>query len=195
MERKGLLSCAVSVAVGFGCLQALLPSLAMTKTKPGSYAHSASGLEKQFSFLLKSRNSGDPAAFRDGFQILILPDAQNWFLQYFTKDQVQQLADDQEGEVEAFRNSTTSAMDLLMAGTVIEAHCSRHESRPSDTKPRADAVSPIRNVPVEQFRVEFQGKRAGDNRVRSLSMLIDVVYVDGAFRFLGKGALPFWSAP
>jgi hypothetical protein len=27
------------------------------------------------------------------------------------------------------------------------------------------------------------------------SLVVNYVYVDGAFRYVGKGAYPFWSAP
>jgi len=165
------------------------------QAKPDTYAHNASGLEKQFADWLEFRNSGDAAGFRNGFQAFILRDAQNWFSQYFAKDQVQQLVDDQEGEVEAFRNSTTALLDRLMLNANVEVHCSKPKFEVSNTKPRSDAILPIRPVSIEQFEVVLEGKMPGEDKVRSLSMLVNVVYVDGAFRFLGKGALPFWSMP
>jgi len=44
---------------------------------------------------------------------------------------------------------------------------------------------------VEQFNIEFQEK----DLAKRFSFLGNFVYVDGAFRYVGKGALPFWSMP
>jgi hypothetical protein len=49
---------------------------------------------------------------------------------------------------------------------------------------------PISEVSVEQFDVKVTSEQG-----RSMSTLENYVYVEGAVRYLGKGAYPFWSMP
>jgi hypothetical protein len=51
-------------------------------------------------------------------------------------------------------------------------------------------VVPINQVPLEQFQIKFT---ASDGK--SFSELSNFVYLEGAYRYLGKGAYPFWAMP
>jgi len=46
-------------------------------------------------------------------------------------------------------------------------------------------------VPQKQFEIEMQAQGSG----KHFSFLGNFVYVDGAYRYVGKGAFPFWSMP
>jgi hypothetical protein len=156
----------------------------------GTYSHDAKGLEKEWAPFLKSISKKDAAAIDETYKIFLLPDQQAWFGTYFKKEDVEQLGWDYEAETENGKHSMITMTNLLR-GTGFHAHCEPATSNPqSRLAPRSDATAPLQPIPVEQFTVEVssdQGKR--------FSFLANYVYVDGAFRFLGKGAYPFWSMP
>ncbi len=155
----------------------------------GSYKQNAGGLRKEFGAFLKANANGDQAAANQAFSIFNIPDGQTWFGKYFQKSEAQQLAWDQGGEVEAYEKSLISMMALLgPIGTPLQVQCRRY-SKPAPFPPRTDAVVPSVTVPVEQYTVELESES------HRASALINVVYVDGAYRYVGKGAYPFWAMP
>jgi hypothetical protein len=58
-------------------------------------------------------------------------------------------------------------------------------------QPRRDAIAPRSSIPVEQFVCEFDP--TPKLKYGRFSMFVNYVYVDGAFRYVGTGAYPFWS--
>ena len=156
----------------------------------GSYSHDAKGLEKEWAPFLKAISKKDAAAIGETYKIFILPDYPAWFGTYFKKEDVEQLGWDYEAEAANGKHSMIT-MTILLRGTGFHAHCEPAAANPqSPLAPKADAVTPLQPIPVEQFTVEVssdQGKR--------FSFLANYVYVDGAFRFVGGGAYPFWSMP
>lgn len=157
----------------------------------GAYSHDAKGLEKQYDPFLKALAKRDAASMDESYKVFLIPEPDKWFATYFKKEDVEQLGWDQEAENENEKKSLVTITNLVGRGARFHAHC-RRPSSDAQTKlaPRADAFTPLQPVPVEQFEVEF----VGDNGKR-FSILGNFVYVDGAFRFVGKGAYPFWSMP
>jgi len=68
-----------------------------------------------------------------------------------------------------------------------------HPDPTTRISPRPDAILPSVQIPVEQFVTEFDPIPKMKNG--RFSLVVNYVYVDGAFRYVGKGAYPFWSAP
>lgn len=119
-----------------------------------------------------------------------LPSPETWFGQYFEKDQVQQLVWDEESEVDGYRNTLARLLRRFLRGPIYNVHCETYKGDATTLQPRADAISPLTEVPIEKYNVKFSGQDG-----HNMEELVNFAYVDGAFRYLGKGSYPFWSMP
>lgn len=155
------------------------------------YSHDVRGLEKQFGPLMKAYYNGNAAAIDKEYAPFVLPNAISWFLEYFPADQTEQLGWDYESESGGLKNSLPGMMKILGGGQRFHAKCSVPEAnRKTGLQPDPDARQPVKEVPVEQFEIKFVAENG-----RYFSILANFVYVEGAYRYLGKGAYPFWSMP
>jgi hypothetical protein len=167
-----------------------LPNAAGWK-KAQIYSDDAKGLQRQFEpFLMALGNKDDEAKLKESFGVFALPSPETWFAQYFEKDQVQQLVWDEESEVDGYRETLTRLLTRFLRGPSYSVHCDTHKGDATTLQSRADAISPLTQVPVEQYNVKFSGQDG-----HSMEQLVNFAYVDGAFRYLGKGSYPFWSMP
>lgn len=157
----------------------------------GTYSQDAKGLEKQLEPLVKAWNKHDDRAIDQAGKIFAFPDPTGWFGRYFSKDQAGMLATEDQGQVAAFATITPVMMSILAKGQKFHVQVSpADKSAPTKIEPRADAPVPTTPVPLEQFNIALVAEKG-----MSLSILCNFVYVDGAYRYLGKGAYPFWSMP
>jgi TonB family protein len=167
-------------------------SQAQTRTPENgaqSYSHDARGLEQEYDGFLQAAAFGDTQERDRQFAVFMLPDMSAWFGQYFAKEQVEQLGWDYEAEGAAYERSLLNVLPLTQDR--FYAHCKALSGAPpTSLQPRADAVQPSRLVPLEQFKVEFMVDGGG-----TFSEMANFVYVDGAFRYMGRGSYPFWSMP
>jgi hypothetical protein len=154
------------------------------------YSHDAKGLQRQFEPFLKSVAKGDEAKMHETFAVFALPNPETWFAQYFAKDQVQQLVWDDESEVDGYRNTLTMFLRRFLKGSDYRVRCEPANGTSTTLNPRADATLPLTPIPVEKYTVKFSGEGG-----RSMEQLLNLAYVDGVFRYLGKGSYPFWSMP
>jgi len=186
-----LLSAIVISCLGF-VFQIVPTNLAAKDgTAPKTYSHDAHGLEKQFEPLLKAYAKGDADAVNKEYAVFVLPNANQWFAEYFPASSVQQLGWDYDSEAEQYKSTLPRMMKILQSGSRFHAHCSSPSpDHKTKLQPNADSVQPTKEIALEQFEIKF----VADNG-RSFSQLGNFVYVDGAFRYLGKGAYPFWSMP
>jgi hypothetical protein len=156
-----------------------------------TYSHDASGLEQQFEPFLNASASDNEAAADRLFAVFTLPDASGWFTKYFAKEQVEQLGWDYEAEVSVFKSSTAHVAKIGPVGTRFKVQCSLYQDRSAPGfAPRVDAMVPLQQVAIEKYEIEF----ASSLGYRS-SILANFTYVNGAYRYLGQGAYPFWSMP
>jgi hypothetical protein len=161
-----------------------------------SYGHDAKGLEEEYQPFLKAFNRGQAPPFDKEFTALTLPDPPRWFGQYFEMEQVQALVDDYEAEVAAEQKSLITIMTKLWpSGTKFKVHCKIHPASPPGLPPRQNAYQPKKPIPIEQFDVELQADKMGTRGGSSMSFIVNTVWEDGAYRYVGKGAYPFWSMP
>jgi hypothetical protein len=166
-------------------------SSALGAAAQARYSHNAGGLEQQYEPFLEAYARADTESQDKAFAIFAMPEANKWFATYFAKPDVEQLGWDYEAEVDTYRKSLINVMRIWGSAKRFHAHC-KPTSRTSraDLQPRTDAVRPSQEVPTEQFELEFvsdDGKR--------FSELCNFVYVNGAYRYVGNGAYPFWSMP
>jgi hypothetical protein len=154
-----------------------------------TFTRDASGLEAQFEPFLQAYAGGDSASLDHHFAIFAIPDPASWFGGNFLENQVEQLVWDYEAEVPIYERSLLLFMKRSGKRTRLKAHCSLANPQGNLTlKPRPDSVIPVKQVEIEVFRVSFT---ATDGR--SFSQLANFVYMDGAYRYVGKGAYPFWA--
>jgi len=156
------------------------------------YTQDAPGLEKEFEPFLEAYSKGDVAAQDQAISVFRMPDAKGWFGQYFRAEDVEQLVWDHEAAVIFLRKSLPRGMDMLARGARFHANCeARVVAKEGPVKPRANSMNPLKEVRLEQFQIEL---RATGSEKRFF-FWGNFVYVDGAYRYVGGGALPFWSMP
>jgi hypothetical protein len=160
------------------------------ETKVDGYNHDAKGLQKQYESYLKAVEKGDGNKMKDSFAAFALPNPEAWFAQYFANDRLHQLAWDEESEVDGYRTSTAMLLRRFMRGPHYSVHCEPNRNDATNVKPRAEATLPLTQVPIEKYNVKFSGED-GHRREH----LVNLVFVDGAFHYMGKRSYPFWSTP
>ena len=110
---------------------------------------------------------------------------------YFKKEDVEQLGWDYEAEADRQKHSMTTLLPNLLGLAGLRAHCQPPQTDPhARIAPRPDAFLPSQPIAIEQFEVTISS-----DSPKTFSILANYVYVDGAFRFVGGGAYPFWSMP
>ncbi|HMI52830.1 MAG TPA: hypothetical protein VK525_15065 [Candidatus Saccharimonadales bacterium] len=161
------------------------------------YSRDAKGLEGEYQPFLDALNKGQTPPFDKEFSSLTIPDPALWFGEYFETEQVQALVDDYKAEVAKEKLISTFMTKFWPSGTHFKVHCKPH--RPSSAKfpPRPDAYEPKKEISIERFEVEFKSDKPSLSHEHSYSMSfsVNVVWVDGAYRYLGGGAYPFWAMP
>jgi hypothetical protein len=161
---------------------------------PAAFSHDAKGLENQYQPFLDAFAAVKPAEFHQALAIFALPNPADWFAKYFAKDQVEQLVRQNESELNAYEQALLRSMAAVPPGTRFRVRCKLPHADPTmRISPRPDAIQPSVQIPVEQFVTEFDSTPKIKNG--RFSLVVNYVYVDGAFRYVGKGAYPFWSAP
>src|SRR5262249_13100941 len=120
--------------------------------------------------------------------------AADWFAKYFAAKDVEQLGWDNEAEINSYKKLLLREFSSVPASTRFSIRCKRPKADPtSRMQPRRDSIQPVLAVPIEQFVTDFDPHP--NPRHGSFKMLVNYVYVDGAFRYVGRGAYPFWSMP
>jgi hypothetical protein len=167
-------------------------SVGTATASPGeTYSQDPKGLEKQLEPLVKAWNKHDDRAIDQAGKIFSFPDPVGWFGKYFSKDQAGLLATEDQAQVAAFATITPAMMSILAKGQKFRVQVSpADKSAPTKIEPRADAPVPAMPVPIEQFNIAMVAEKG-----MTMSILCNFVYVDGAYRYVGKGAYPFWSMP
>jgi len=172
----------------------LFSSLPEITEAPAAFSHDAKGLENQYQPFLDAFAAVKPAEFHAALAVFALPNPADWFAKYFAKDQVEQLVRQNEAELNAYEQALLRSMAAAPPGTRFRVRCKLPHADPTmRISPRPDAILPSAAIPVEQFVTEFDSIPKMKNG--RFSLVVNYVYVDGAFRYVGKGAYPFWSAP
>jgi len=161
---------------------------------PAAFSHDAKGLESQYQPFLDAFAAVKPAEFHAAVAIFALPNSADWFAKYFAKDHVEQLVRQNESELNAYEEALLRSMAAVPPRTRFRVRCKLPHADPTTRiSPRPDAILPNVQIPVEQFVTEFDPAPKMKNG--RFSLVVNYMYVDGAFRYVGKGAYPFWSAP
>jgi hypothetical protein len=161
---------------------------------PPDDSHSAKGLELQYQLLDQAYSSGNSAEIDRTFAGFSLPNPTSWFSKHFAQEHAERLAQGYRSDLEIYKQAILNSMRSSPPGTAFRVRCKiPHPDRAAWIQPRADAPQPIVPIQIEQFETEWRPERSG--KAERFSMFVSYVYVDGAFRYVGRGAYPFWSMP
>ena len=173
------------VAAGMMLLQGALAAPAGE-----TYKQNAQGLEKEFEGFLKAFHKGDDQGMDQAFGLLRIPNAKEWFAAHFAAEDVERLNKAYDRQVADGQGSLIEDMNRAGVGNKFSLRCEpRGDIATGTGKTGNDEALPVKPVRVEQFLLEFQ---AGDTRAQFM-IVVNFVYVDGAYRFVGGGGAPFWA--
>jgi len=157
-----------------------------------TYKQNGQGLEKEFEAFLKAYQRGDDKGMDEGFAVFRLPKAKEWFGNYFSAEDAEKLSSVYDREVSDAESSLIEDMNRADPGSRYHVRCeSRGESAAGKPNSGEYGIRPLKAIVVEQFRLEF---RSGSHD-QKFTFIANFVYVDGAYRFVGGGGVPFWAKP
>lgn len=155
-----------------------------------TYPHSADGFRSQLDALKQAycfEDAQGAGSLQEQFKI---PEAKSWFEQRFDPGTAAQLEARYE---KAFSSYTKWMKTNLLWGCMVDGLFSVTAPSEVNAKPTRDDdkgsnIRPSAEVAVDQFGFEVKTEA-----VDSVKWVETFTYVDGAFRFLGIGASPFWA--
>ena len=178
---------------GFSLILFAAP-LQRAATPPGAdtYKQNEQGLEKEFEAFLKAYQRGDDKGMDEGFAVLRLPKAAEWFGNYFSAEGAAKLTAAYDREISEAEASLIEDMNKADPGSRFRVRCeARGDSGAGQGSAGGYGFKPVKPIAVEQFRLEF---RSGSHD-QKFSFIANFVYVDGAYRFVGGGGVAFWAKP
>jgi TonB family protein len=157
-----------------------------------AYAASEAGFREQFNAIVRARCSGDSATAQRLLDQFSLPDATAWFAHNFDPGDAAKLAERY--------NRLSSTHGVALQKTVADV-CENpgsqillsHKDAPAKAQmvlrgDQPSQVRPVLDLPLARYLFQIQQTGAPN-----VSWEETFVYEQGAFRFLGKGAWPFWT--
>ena len=159
-----------------------------------SYSHDAKGLEKQLDVALQAYKQGKPADVGKPFSRFVVPNAEEWFSQYFPRDRAQELANRQAKAEDDWEAGLTALMSLYPKGTQFRVRCTPGQT-PSPRETQTGSILPTSPPPMETYVLEFSANKTSALGLQRFASVAILVFYDGAYRFLGNQDGPFWSAP
>jgi hypothetical protein len=137
--------------------------------------------------MLRAYQQGHTEEFHVLVNKLALPDKDAWIQQNFRNDQLKELTTKYDSRFEAFetrlQQDFEKASDL---GTDIEVDERENTGRNAYALP--GPYAPKAEVPLKSYHIVL--KIPGAGKIEWMDSFVDV---DGALRFIGQGAFPFWS--
>jgi hypothetical protein len=194
-RRDAILTAALICVVSLSAAPKIFPqfiSVSESAKASASFDHNEEGLQSQYQVFVDAFASQGATQSHQAFVFFALPNAADWFGKYFAKEQVPQLEKDYQAELSTYEGVLAKRLSGVPAGTRFRVRCKVPHPDPTiHMQPRRDAIAPLSSIPVEQFVCEFDP--APKLKYGRFSMFVNYVYVDGAFRYVGTGAYPFWS--
>jgi hypothetical protein len=196
-RRDAILTAALICVASLSAAPRIFPqftSLSASGNASPAFDHNEKGLQSQYQVFVEAFASQGATQSHQAFVLFALPDPGDWFEKYFAREQVPQLQKNYEAELSTYEGVLAKRLSGVPAGTRFRVRCKvSHPDSTIHMQPRRDAIAPLSSIPVEQFVCEFDA--APKLKYGRFSMFVDYVYVDGAFRYVGTGAYPFWSTP
>lgn len=157
-----------------------------------TFPDSDDGFRAQLNAVVQAYRSGDTSAGERLLQQFRLPDSEAWFAQNFDPGEAAKLAERYDRLFPRYAGSVEKTIQDVCktegSGLVI-----RHKDEPREPtrirqKYKLSAVHPLRELSLARFgfAIQLKGKDV-------VSWEETFVYEEGAFRFIGLGARPFWN--
>jgi TonB family protein len=160
-----------------------------------TYSQDSYGLEKEFEpFLTASATSASDDELVTTLKILAIPNATEWFGSHFPSDKAEQLASDQQAAIDKLQRNLATSLRMWPEGTHFQLSCEKFTAQTA-MQPRPDAIFPTADVAVEPYQMTFIPNYTSSFVGKLFGQLSNFVYIDGAYRYVGGGAYPFWSMP
>jgi TonB family protein len=175
-------------------------SLGFAQAKERRIDNSPKGFEQQWKPFFKAYKSSDPRQVKSYLDAFAIPD--NWFTDVFGADAGPELAKLYADQFQDFESHIPRSLGLSMnlvgkhygAGLndlVIQTELADNPDPKPAPKPPPASLQPL--PPVLRFSTKTSFHIQGTNQPGA-SWMDSFVYLDGRFRFLGRGAYPFWDA-
>jgi len=160
------------------------------------YQHTGTGLEKQFDELLRAYQAGDRPRLDAAMSSFSLPNPQVWFVEMFGPSQGDKLVNSYAKSFAGFQPQITGIIEHYGKNTDLRlaAHLSKAWDLQDTVATGIDSstVVPLKNVSIEAYNLWLSPEGHG---AAGTAWMESFVYLDGAFRYLGGGASPFWVRP
>jgi hypothetical protein len=190
--NKSRSQCQLVVARFLFLLFISMPS-GIRASNPETYKHDASGLERQFEPFLKAYQHGDDKGMDETFQLFRFSKPKEWFAANFAPEDAERLLPAYETDVNDAESSLIQSLNLADPGSGFHVRCEPRGDAGGAGKPRPEegGIQPKQEIAVEQFMLEFRSTKAGQR----FRIIVNFVYADGAYRFVGGGGAPLWAKP
>jgi hypothetical protein len=133
------------------------------------------------------------------FRTFAVPE--HWFSDVFGPDQGPELAKEYQELFNGFESATKHEFSTPAGRENGQAYLATKAWRTSEVKSARPAPTSLEPLPpVQRFRISYYVRPESDCFCTTpggyaYSRVDTFIYVDGAFRFIGGGACPFWATP
>jgi hypothetical protein len=163
-----------------------------TAPSPETYKQNTDGLAKQFEPFLKAYEKNDDKRMDESFGIFGFPKPKEWFEKYFSAADAEQLSASYGEQVNGAESLLIHDMNVVSPGVRFKVRCElRGEASKGQPGSEEGWIRAVKQVPVEQFQLEFRSTTVS----QKFSFIANFVYLDGAYRYVGWDAAPFWAKP
>ncbi|HEY4841379.1 MAG TPA: hypothetical protein VIH78_05405 [Terriglobales bacterium] len=202
---SGVLIHAGSSSLGLGLnldmQSSVLPAPGPTQDAPQQaapvYPQTQDGFADQISAAFQAFQKGDTFAGRQQLEQLRLPRSSEWFAERFSAEQSEALAKRYDRLFENYVNRMQKELDEIARTKGRQLKMSlKPGTQEQPTHDKLSSLKPAKEIVCfnADFGVTLTGKKptifGGDYKFEAWEDTF--VYQDGAFRFVGRGAWPFW---
>jgi TonB family protein len=189
LSHTRLVLLSVTVVLGIGNFSETVQAAQTNPADPPS----DNEFRTQVAAIIQSYREGDAATGRRLIEQFRLPDPQEWFSEHLSLDQSADLARRYERLYENFAESLEHTVEAIVANRdaelVVGLENSKGETPAEVRRPGAKLSGMVSIKPASLLYGHF---KITVKKADATSWADTFVHQDGAFRFMGFGAWPFW---
>lgn len=191
MKKYVLLLMLLAMARGAAAAVPGRPFSSTSQLAKTAYAESEAGWKSQMRTILDAYRSGESEREKQLLEQFRIPAATEYFGQHLGAEKKDEYSERYSRLFDTFASSLDGTLQDIAqnrgADLVVKFLESRGETPPQTGSPRESGVFTIRPIRSDfcHFQITLNGKPLA-------SWADTMVYIDGAFRFIGFGAYPFW---